>query len=78
MTSVVTTSEDIGGTETDDNSDMESKVACMFCDDTLDVTNRSAYSQHLREVHKVIKNLDILTEFIIEKEKGNQQVRTFF
>ena len=69
----------MGGTETvietNDSgvtSDMKRRVTCMFCDDfSFDVTDRSAYSQHLREVHKVNKNIDILIQFIIEQEKGN-------
>ena len=69
----------MGGTETvietndsDVTSDMKRRVTCMFCDDfSFDVTDRSAYSQHLREVHKVNKNIDILIQFIFEQEKGN-------
>ena len=79
--SIVDTREGMGGTktviETNDSevtSDMRRRVTCMFCDDfSFDVKDRSAYSQHLREEHKVTKNIDILIQFIIEQEKGNKQ-----
>ena len=46
---------------------------CLFCDDScFDVTSPAAYSDHVREVHRVTKNLDILLQFIIEQEtRGN-------
>ena len=49
---------------------------CMFCEDSyFNVSSRAAYSEHVREVHKVTKNVDILIEFIIDKNtRGNFSV----
>ena len=45
---------------------MKTEVTCFLCDDSYcDLTH------HVREVHKVTKNVDILIEFIIDKERGN-------
>ena len=53
-----------------------SDQTCMFCDDScFDVNNRAAYSDHVREVHGVTKNLELLLQFIIDQEtRGNTVV----
>ena len=62
----------------DIDSDQKVKDACMFCDDScFDVKSREAYSAHVREVHRVTKNLDILLQFIIEQEARGNTVRSW-
>ena len=60
----------------DVDSDKKAMAACMFCDDScFDVKSREAYSDHVREVHRVTKNLEIFLQFIIEQEARGNTVR---
>ena len=57
-------------------SDQTKVTTCLFCDDSgFDVNNLGAYSDHVREVHGVTKNLDSLLQFIIDQDtRGNTVV----
>ena len=62
--------------DVNNSSDQTKVTTCFFCDDScFDVNSPSAYSDHVREVHGVTKNLDLLLQFIIEQEtRGNTVV----
>jgi len=57
--------------EVNDNGTQDDPIPCFYCDElSFDVKDTESYKTHLREVHSVKKNLDVLAELTIKTQHG--------
>ena len=62
--------------EVNENGARDVLIRCYFCDDfSFDVKDTESYKTHLREVHSVKKNLDVLVELTIKTQHGGKIIR---
>merc|ERR1719233_2846471 len=57
--------------EVNENGTRDDPIPCFYCDElSFDVKDTESYKTHLREVHSVKKNLDVLAELTIKTQHG--------
>merc|ERR1719233_1612988 len=57
--------------EVNENGTRDDPIPCFYCDElSFDVKDTESYKTHLREVHSVKKNFDVLAELTIKTQHG--------